>query len=267
MRKIFKSLLIDLFDKANIFPVSKTPTRELESLLKRLHPRDSGKQLIRLGPVGDGGYLVPDDLEGLGACFSPGVSSISGFELDCADRGIDVFLADRSVDQPTEMHPRFRFEKRYVGAFNNKDFMTLEDWISRSCPPEQCDMILQMDIEGYEYETLLSVSQASLERFRILVVEFHNLDQLWARSFFAIASRCFEKLLEHHECVHIHPNNVGKSVITRGIEVPRIAEFTFLRRDRFENTGFASPIPHPLDCENSIHHSPLPLSDDWYTKA
>lgn len=38
------------------------------------------KDLIRLGPNGDGGYLVPDDLTGIEACFSPGVCATSEFE-------------------------------------------------------------------------------------------------------------------------------------------------------------------------------------------
>jgi hypothetical protein len=36
--------------------------------------------LIRLGADGDGGYLVPDDLEDVAACFSPGVDDRASFE-------------------------------------------------------------------------------------------------------------------------------------------------------------------------------------------
>lgn len=266
MRKLLKPLIIKLFDRAKVFPAAKTDPSEVRALLKTLRPRDPGKPLIRLGPDGDGGYLVPDDLDGISACFSPGVSSVSGFEFDCATRGMDVFLADRSVDQPAEMHPRFSFEKRYVGAFNNEQFMTLDDWIGRAFPTAEGDLILQMDIEGFEYETLLALSPPSLRRFRMIVVEFHNLDQLWTRAFFGIASRCIEKLLDSHYCVHIHPNNAGRSVVSNGIEVPRMAEFTFYRRDRNDCEKFASRLPHPLDFDNSMAFPPLPLSNDWYAR-
>ncbi len=40
-----------------------------------------------MGGENDGGYLVPDDLEGIEYCFSPGVSNIATFELDCLNRG------------------------------------------------------------------------------------------------------------------------------------------------------------------------------------
>ena len=51
-------------------------SRSIE-LLTRLYPYDSGHTLLRLGPNGDGGYLVPDDLDGITHCFSPGVAAVS----------------------------------------------------------------------------------------------------------------------------------------------------------------------------------------------
>ncbi len=46
-----------------------------------LRPFDVGHPLIRIGAFSDGGYLVPSDLQGIKACFSPGVSQQSSFEL------------------------------------------------------------------------------------------------------------------------------------------------------------------------------------------
>lgn len=67
----------------------------LMGLIRSLAPVIPPQGLIRLGPASDGGYLVPDDLAGIRACFSPGVSKVSDFEFDCANRGMQVFLADR----------------------------------------------------------------------------------------------------------------------------------------------------------------------------
>src|SRR5262245_53497979 len=49
-------------------------------LIKRLHPVTTDKKLIRIGEEGDGGYLVPDDLDDVVACFSPGVGAVASFE-------------------------------------------------------------------------------------------------------------------------------------------------------------------------------------------
>jgi hypothetical protein len=71
-----------------------------QAIAKALRPFDVGYELIRVGDFGDGGYLVPDDLSGIRACFSPGVSKQASFELDMAKRGIPSFMADASVAGP-----------------------------------------------------------------------------------------------------------------------------------------------------------------------
>ena len=246
------------------FPTQLTPRHELRDLLQRLRPRVTPTELLRLGPAGDGGYLLPDDLTGITACFSPGVSDCSGFERDCADRGMEVFLADYSVAGPAEAHPRFHFTRKYVGAYASDEFMTLDQWVATSLPNSHDDLLLQIDIEGYEYETLLNVSDALLRRFRIIVCEFHNLEQLWNRPFFRLAGRAFDKLLESHACVHIHPNNYGGSLVKDGLALPSFMEFTFLRRDRIRELGFATTFPHSLDRENAPHGRPLLLPRCWW---
>jgi hypothetical protein len=243
--------------------VRMTETGKVKSLIQRLRPLSCGKDLIRLGPRGDGGYLLPNDLEGIAACFSPGVAAVSGFEKDCADIGMMVFLADKSVDQPAEIHPNFQFTSKYVGATSNADFMTMDSWVAASLPESRSDLLLQIDIEGYEYEVFLSMSERLMRRFRIIVAEFHHLKQLWNGPFFSIAARAFEKILQTHTCVHIHPNNYYGSFKKKRIEIPKLMEFTFLRNDHVVNPTYRHAFPHPLDCDNT-ENPPLILPTCWY---
>lgn len=83
--------------------------------IKLLKPSKTNYQLIRVGGNGDGGYLIPDDLEGIESCFSPGVSEIANFELELAEIGIACYLADYSVDGPPVKHELFDFEKKFLG--------------------------------------------------------------------------------------------------------------------------------------------------------
>lgn len=265
MNPRFRALAVDLLGPRKGYPTDLTDKHDVESLIRRLAPMTTGKELIRLGPQGDGGYLAPDDLEGIEACFSPGVSSISGFERDCAERGMKVFLADKSVERPAESHERFHFIRKFVGATTSNDFMTLDDWVSLSLPESLSDLILQMDIEGFEYETFLSASDGLMRRFRIIIAEFHNMEQFWNRPFFQLASRAFEKILQTHACVHIHPNNCRGSLKKWELEIPQMAEFTFLRHDRMVNPAPATVFPHPLDGDNT-DDPPLPLPKCWYAK-
>jgi hypothetical protein len=264
VKQLLKSFATHILALGKAYPTALTEKNTLQSLVHKLFPMSPGKVLIRLGPEGDGGYLVPDDLADIEACFSPGVSLISGFEKDCADLGMKVFLADRSVEQPAESHDLFHFTNKYVGITTSDNFMTVDDWVVSSLPGSQSDLILQIDTEGYEYETFLGMSDSLMRRFRIIIAEFHSLDQLWNRPFFRLASRAFEKILQSHTCVHIHPNNCFSLLNKGGLTIPVVAEFTFLRNDRICNPTYAKVFPHPLDFDNTDNpHFPLPKC--WYS--
>lgn len=263
MKSLLKRAAVSALATVSAYPSRMTGSAELRRLIASLRPVTTAKPLIRLGPVGDGGYLIPDHLDGITAVFSPGVDRISGFELDCATKGMPVFLADRSVDAPPVSHERFTFTRKFIGASDTDAFMTMDSWVRDSIGDQAGDLLLQIDIEGYEYEAFLSMSDALLSRFRIIAAEFHDLNMLFSEPYFRIASRVFEKLLNTHHCVHIHPNNIGGSVMIDGIEIPVLAEFTFLRKDSSPVTGFASSFPHPLDSDNTALPS-LPLPACWH---
>ena len=141
--------------------------------------------------------------------------------------------------------------------------MTMDVWVERSIGGSSGDLLLQMDIEGAEFETLLNTSSELLERFRIMVIEFHYLHQLWNKPWFILVSRVFQKLLSSHSVVHIHPNNCCGSLKSGGFELPRVAEFTFYRNDMFTERRFCDRFPHPLDCDNTSK-SALVLPRCWY---
>lgn len=218
--------------------------------------------LIRLGPSGDGGYLVPDDLSGIAACFSPGVSAVSGFEKDCATLGMQVFMADASVDGPAEQDDKFHFVKRFLGASTHDQFITMSDWVQQSGVGDEDDCLLQMDIEGAEYEVLYSMPDMLLSRFRVIVIEFHDLQYLFSKPYFDLAAPAFQKLLQSHACVHVHANNCCGKVQVGEYAIPRVAEFTFLRRDRVDAPSWAAPLPHPLDVDNTNNQT-LELDAFW----
>lgn len=261
MKSQIKSIILHFFSLANIFPTIKTRKLILQRFINKLYPVNCDKELIRIGPEGDGGYLVPNDLDGIEACFSPGIGDESGFEKECANLGMEIFLADKS--EPKLKHNSFDFTKKFVGAYKNDDFITLDSWINDKYPDDIPDLLLQMDIEGYEYEVLLSASDKTLRSFRIIVIEFHLFDQLFSRPFFKLASRVFDKILQSHTCVHIHPNNCCGAKTLNGITIPSVMEFTFYRNDRIEYKTFTDNYPNPLDYDNTAKKS-IPLPKCWY---
>lgn len=263
MRLLLKRLMIHLLAPAGAFPSAMTDKDALRSFISTLHPMRQDKGLIRLGPPGDGGYLVPDDLAGIEAVFSPGVGNVSGFEKDCADRGMKVHMADNTVEPGASLDHRCHFTKKHIGAVSSAEFISMDDWVDAAALEPNSDLMLQMDIEGYEYEAFLSMSKGLMSRLRIITLEFHRLDQMWNLPFFLLASKAFEKLLQTHTCVHIHPNNTFPPLNKGGLAIPPVAEFTFLRKDRVVNPSPATVFPHPLD-QDSCFKPHYPLPECWY---
>jgi len=259
-------VLIKLLSIGNCFPTVLTSKEDLLLLIQMLCPVSTDKELFRMGSKGDGGYLIPNDIEGIEACFSPGVSNNSEFEKQCAELGMKVFLADYSVNGPAEPHNDFIFSKKFIGAANSEVFMTLSQWVEKSNIDPRTDLLLQMDIEGSEYETILNTPNELLDRFRIIVIEFHHLHQLWNRPFFRLIYPAFKKLLTNHTCLHIHPNNSAALCENKRLVIPNVMEFTFLRNDRFKKKKYARNYPHPLDSPNTGKRD-IRLPQDWYCKT
>jgi hypothetical protein len=242
-----------------------TKAESLEDFFELICPFTTDKKLIRIGGSNDGGYLVPDDFVGISTCFSPGVAESASFELDLATRGIKCFLADYSVDAPPIEHPLFNFRKTFIGPVNCENYITLESWIESSELP-QGDLMLQMDIEGSEYQVILSTDQATLGRFRIIVIEFHNLHNLRDEGWFELIKLTFKKLLVQFDLVHIHPNNCEKPKFVAQYLVPPVVEFTFIRKDRIKYREPTLRFPNELDEPNVPHLSDVNLEKFWFNK-
>lgn len=254
------------FERLGLLHSGKAASR-LQGFIDRLHPEETDVPLMRLGGVGDGGYLVPDDLEGVAALFSPGVDRTSSFEAQVLERGIEVHLADASVEGPASgiaSLPGVHFRKEFIGARGRSDRLSLSDWVAESGVPASADLMLQMDIEGAEYEVLLDASPELLQRFRVLVIEFHSVEWWAGPGLFQVVEGAVGRLLETHRVVHAHPNNWMAVKRVRGVDVPPLLELTFHRRDRATFVDWARQIPHPLDAPNVSVTRDVVLPRNWW---
>jgi hypothetical protein len=231
-------------------------------LLHALRPRAIKTPLIRIGGDGDGGYLLPDDLAGVTACISPGVSDTVTFDQAMADRGIEVFMADASVKGPPIQNDRFHFVKKFLDVYEDDTHMRLDSLCAMVSPDG--DRILQIDIEGAEYRVILDASDEALKSFRIIVAEFHHLTRMFGKFQFDVIRATFEKLLRFYDVVHIHPNNVCGPTVRGSLSIAPVMEFTFYRKDRVEiDETRRLDFPHPLDANNLNNRPTLPLPECW----
>lgn len=239
---------------------------ELIRLLSSLRPVKTKFDLIRVGGANDGGYLIPDDLSGISTCFSPGVDVTATFEKDLLQRGIRSHLADASVDAPPDGLEVASFTKKYLGGFYTDGYMTLDSWMSE-CHAFMGDYILQMDIEGAEYQTILAADRNALNRFRIIVMEIHHVQAWFNPIAWDVVNVFFDKLLADFYVVHNHPNNNCPFLDVDGILMPTVFELTLLRKDRAEPIGYCTQFPHPLDQPNVTNKPDRPLPTSMYGEA
>ncbi|MGJ0118451.1 hypothetical protein ACQ7HM_04515 [Williamsia sp. MIQD14] len=239
-----------------------TSAEQLRAFFDSFDIVDPGVPIIRVGPDDDGGYLLPDDLEGIVASFSPGVADEIGFDVSIADRGIPVHMIDASVPGLPVAHPAIDFEPLFLGARTVGRWTTLEDWVERRAPGDG-DVMLQMDIEGHEWGVLAAATDAVLSRVRILAIEMHDLHHLSSPSGFAMIDAAFRRLNEHFQLVHVHQNNNEYPVPYAGFSLHPVVEATWLRRDRVHAAVRRESLTHPLDKVNAPQLLQHPLDPAW----
>lgn len=255
--------------------VAEPRLARLANVISVMKPVASPVPLVRIGGKGDGGYLLPHDLDGIFACFSPGVSNRKDFEDDLAVRfGIGSHLCDRSSDPDrfrTPLKSNQTFKKVWLDVEDGPESITLESWINELAPDPRDDLLLQIDIEGAEYRNILATRPEVLARFRIIVIEVHRLDMFVDENVFESVFRpFFEKIGASFRCIHAHPNNARPAIELPdlGLNLPQIMELTFLRKDRFDLysglSAFPPESPHPLDSGRNVSaRAPVFLSDAW----
>ena len=109
-----KKYIISRIESKNYDVIKGISKERMQRFLKQIFPKKTVNDLIRIGAKYDGGYLVPDNLSGINACYSPGVSDISEFEKDCINRGMKVYMADKSVNKPNLNEGGFHFIKKHI---------------------------------------------------------------------------------------------------------------------------------------------------------
>jgi hypothetical protein len=259
-----RDLIRQLFLTSGKSITDSTDEEDLERFIKKLRPKPVGKKLIRIGGKGDGGYLLPDDLSGISSCFSPGVDITSTFEEELAETyGINSFMVDFSVDKPLIENKLFHFDKKFLGNKNDEKFIRLEDWVKNSMR-DNYDLLLQMDIEGAEYEVIIDTPREVFKKFRILVIEFHFLDIIFNKNAFKMVEAVFDKLSNDFTVAHIHPNNSRPIINKKLIDIPELLEFTFLRNDRVMYSDEKLKFPHALDEQCAPHRPPRHLPKCWW---
>ena len=235
---------------------------EIKNMFQKLQPMKTEHELIRIGSDFDGGYLVPNDLQNLEASFSPGVNEEIGFDLDISKICNHCYLADASVDEPAGLASNMTFLKKFIGNYQNPDFIKFEDWVKQN-KPKSTNLILQMDIEGAEYDILSSVPDGILQKFRIILIEFHDFNKVFDKAYFQKFKLTFENLEKSHTICHLHCNNSAPYILFNETVIAPVFELTYLRNDRINSKLEKAIIPNKLDQPN-CKKTPNPQTPNFW---
>lgn len=249
-------------------------TSKVENLFKKLfevlqikHPLNN--RIIRIGSESDGGYLLVDNFESNQTVISLGVGDNVDAEFELAELGLDIWMYDGTVTRPPRRHNNFKFHPVNVGeviggAKSDQNLISLNRIFqqvitdfksdtsllkeSRNNPP----LILLIDIEGSEYDSLLKLNDMYLNYCHQITVEFHNIFSELSNSTLRIIE-CIKKLNATHEIISVHGNNFGGSISANGFDYPDVIEISWLRKtsDDFEEglNTFNNPLSRPNNCK------------------
>lgn len=246
MFRIFRKFISKFLLRHGKAIVLSSSEKDLRDLILSIWPKKSEFDLVRIGGNNDGGYLLPSCLDGISQCFSPGVGNSMKFEEDLFSKfNIHSVMLDHTIDNPALFDNQSIFLKKQLSYEQISNSITLEELVT-NYESNDNDKILQMDIEGGEYQILINTDIDTLQKFRIIIIEFHDLHNLRTRYFLKLFNEIMNKITRSFQIVHIHPNNFAERFSIGGMELSSCLEITFLRQDYFFNKGLAS-LPHPLD--------------------
>lgn len=220
------------------------------SLLAPEHVVDAAK--IRVGNAhGDGGYILLDLIRAGQRAFSFGLSNDVSFDRDLAERGVDVFMFDHTITGLSNEHPRFHFHREGVADVSapEKSLRSLAEHVARHAP-EGNDLLLKMDVEGWEWPSLGAAPAGLFPRFEQLALELHGLNQLDKPAFREQVARCLQTLLRTHAIFHVHANNVFPPASCDGIPVIPLIEISLVRRDLVLLAPSRTLYPTSIDVPN-----------------
>lgn len=187
----------------------KTPNEIREALFAELQPVTlSNCDLQRVGGPNDGGYVMCGNLLGApSAAYSYGIGSDDEWGCEISNRlGVAVHEYD-CFDPKRPMCEAWHlaFHDECVGpspaTIEGRPFDTIKNQVARNGHAES-PLLMKMDIEGAEWDSLLQTPDEVLTRIDQIAMELHGVDD---RKYIEVV----RKLKRTFHLVHRHFNNHG----------------------------------------------------------
>ncbi len=248
VRNILETEMLNSPQKASYF-------QELKRIL--CCKKVKGKDFVRIGgDQGDGGYVMIDDFDDQMRAYSFGIGNNVTWDMDIANRDIEVFMYDHTILSLPQVHKRFHFNKTGVG--NGEKCSSLRDILEKNGDVNNYNLICKMDIEGVEWDILYTMKDELLNHFRQISLELHGVCNIENREKILAA---LSKINLSHQIVWVHGNNTDKAEVANGILIPNLLEVNYIRRDSYLFYNGICEFPMALDLPNLMYRHDFELGN------
>lgn len=254
-----------LLDRVAQFPAFYPPgdaryMLDLQSMLCPMDPVDG--LFVRIGGANDGGYVMVDRGLDNTSVYNFGIGNEVTWDQAMAERGNTVYQFDHTIDVPPPVVGSTAFTRKGLGAYSDDSFVSLSDALSANGDNDRSDLVLNIDIEGGEWDILPNLSPHELTPFTQIVMELHGLLNAIVDSKFR--TRVYESLrvlYATHQLVHVHANNWGAHAMANGVFGYDVLEVTLVRKTDWEFIECDERFPRDQDRPNCPHRPELRLGD------
>lgn len=189
-----------------------------------------GKKRILIGEKRDGGYVLLDDFKNIKIAYSFGIEKNVIFDKALADKGIDIYMYDHTIKFLPYKNPKFHWKK--IGLCgknnNNPNMKTLEELIADNGHINEKDMILKIDIEHWEWESIIDLKEETLNKFKYIAIEYHFKDEK-VYSNTNIYYKVLKKISKTHQSFYARCNgNKSKKVNFGNNRICHILEVSYI---------------------------------------
>jgi len=187
--------------------------------------------LKRLGSKNDGGYVFCDLNREYSKLISFGVGDNTDFESELSPLVDFIDLYDFTIDQLPREVLKGTFHKKGLAPIATDGFLTISD--AADDVLDDNDLLLKIDIEGGEWDSIDATDERLLRNFSQIFLELHDLHLVHKKEQLEKYIRVLNKLRKNHFLVSVHANNWSPYSVIRGVPLPDTIEITLLRKDLY----------------------------------
>lgn len=207
-----------------------------EVIMSLIEPRGTTMTLSRFGGKNDGSYVIPNEYcSPESFLISGGIENNNDFEIELANKGVTGIQIDYSILTPPIKHPNLSFQMKRIGTDDSEHTVSLRTLINNS--PSNRRIIMKLDIEGAEFESLNELTPEEMHKISCLVLEFHNLSKLDEEYFCVLLRNLNSKIQNQFSCVFVQANNGCLAYNIAGTLVPDNVEVTYIKRENTHKIG------------------------------